>query len=161
MMADPQVGDWLGGTLNREQANAQIDRFMAPTSTPEPGWLAIERRSDGVFLGGACLRKVPAGHPLADDVEVGWRLARAAWGAGYATEAARSLLSHGFDDLGLAEIVTFTANTNIRSRAVMERLGFARRVDRDFDHPALVPGHPLRPHVVYDMTSDRFRRQTA
>jgi RimJ/RimL family protein N-acetyltransferase len=81
-------------------------------------------------------------------VEVGWRLARVAWGKGYATEGARAALSHGFDDVGLAEIVSFTSALNWRSRRVMERVGMSHDAADDFDHPSL-PESPLRPHVLY------------
>jgi RimJ/RimL family protein N-acetyltransferase len=149
MMADPEVGHWLGATLTAAEADAQVDRFIETGAGREPGFLAVERRHDGAFLGAACLRPVHGDHPMAGAVEVGWRLARSAWGAGYATEAARALMADGFSRLGLEEIVTFTAVTNTRSRAVMERLGFVRRSDLDFDHPALATEHPLRAHVVY------------
>jgi RimJ/RimL family protein N-acetyltransferase len=161
MMADPEVGYWLGGALSEAQANAQTDRFMADSGAAGPGFLAIERRDDGAFLGAACLREVPAGHPLAEEVEIGWRLAPSAWGAGYATEAARALLDHGFRGLGIPEIVTFTAASNVRSRAVMDRLAFERQPLRDFDHPALEVGHPLRPHVVYAMMASGRRTGSA
>lgn len=151
MMADPEVGYWLGSTLTPEESDAQIDRFMAAKGDREPGFLAMERRGDGAFLGAACLRPVLDGHPLVGTVEVGWRLARNAWSSGYATEAARHLVTDGFSRLGLGEIVSFTAVSNLRSSAVMERLGFARSPDRDFDHPALAPDHPLRAHVVYSL----------
>jgi ribosomal-protein-alanine N-acetyltransferase len=152
MMADPEVGYWLGGTRSGEEADAQIDRFEAQLAARGLGFLAMERRSDGAFLGAAGLLALTPENPLAPGVEIGWRLARDAWGAGYATEAARALLADGFDRLGLAEIVAFTTRTNARSRAVMERLGFARHAERDFDHPSLAADHPLRPHVVYVLT---------
>ncbi len=87
--------------------------------------------------------------PQAPAVEVGWRLARHAWGHGYASEAAGAVVKHGFARLGLDEIVAFTARANLRSQAVMERLGMVRDPSRDFDHPKLSADHPLRPHVVY------------
>jgi RimJ/RimL family protein N-acetyltransferase len=149
MMADPEVGYWLGGVLCEVEANAQIDRFMAGSAAGGPGFLAMERRADGAFLGAACLREVLPEHPLAGDVEVGWRLARDAWGAGYATESAQALLALGFESLGCSEVVAFTAESNSRSRAVMERLSMTRLPKRDFDHPALALSHPLRRHVVY------------
>ncbi|HLZ84380.1 MAG TPA: GNAT family N-acetyltransferase [Caulobacteraceae bacterium] len=161
MMADPEVGDWLGGVLTEAQADAQVDRFIAGPAARGPGWLAIERRDDGAFLGAGCLREVFLEHPLAGEVEIGWRLARSGWGAGYATEAARALLDHGFTQLRLPEIIAFTAVANARSRAVMERLGLERRPARDFDHPALDVGHPLRRHVVYATTADAYRSGAA
>jgi RimJ/RimL family protein N-acetyltransferase len=82
-------------------------------------------------------------------VEIGWRLASAHWGYGYATEGARAVLAFGFEQLRLAEIVSFTVPGNLRSRRVMERLGMTRNPADDFDHPALPEEHPLRRHVLY------------
>jgi len=90
-------------------------------------------------------------------VEVGWRLARWAWGRGYATEAASAALGYGFERLALDEVVSFTATTNERSRAVMRRLGMTHNSDDDFEHPSLSPGHPLRPHVLYRMKASDWR----
>ena len=81
-------------------------------------------------------------------VEVGWRLAREAWGQGYATEAGRACLDFGFDVLGLPEILAVTAAGNHRSRAVMHRLGMTYDPADDFDDPE-VPSGPLRRSVVY------------
>jgi RimJ/RimL family protein N-acetyltransferase len=88
-------------------------------------------------------------NPLAPGVEIGWRFARHAWGSGYASEAARAALAFGFERLGPPEIVAFTATGNLRSQAVMDRIGMARREDLDFDHPALPRGHVLERHVVW------------
>ncbi|MFN6940771.1 MAG: GNAT family N-acetyltransferase, partial [Parvibaculum sp.] len=68
---------------------------------------------------------------------------------GYATEAARAALAHGFGALGLGEIVAFTIPANTPSRAVMQRLGMTHDEADDFDHPALPEGHRLRRHVLY------------
>jgi RimJ/RimL family protein N-acetyltransferase len=149
MMADPEVGYWLGATQTAAQASAAIARVDARLAANGFGFMAMERRSDGAFLGAAGLETLTPDSPVAPGVEIGWRLAHAAWGAGYATEAARAIVADGFGRLGLEEIIAFTARSNARSRAVMERLGFTRRADRDFDHPALAADHPLRAHVVY------------
>jgi RimJ/RimL family protein N-acetyltransferase len=84
-------------------------------------------------------------------VEVGWRLARDAWGHGYATEAARAALAFGFRELGLAEIVSYTTLGNARSIAVMERLGMRR--DIEFEHPLIPVGSPVRNHILYRLSS--------
>ena len=149
MMADPEVGYWLGATLSEAEALAQINRFESEFDPTGKGFWAIERKADGAFLGAAALVTVIEAMPPAPATEIGWRLARAAWGCGYATEAARALLAHGFEKLGLTEIIAFTAETNLRSQAVMGRLGMARDAARDFDHPAIAADHPLRRHVVY------------
>lgn len=149
MMADPEVTDWLGGGQSRAEAEAHLKFLNGTLEAKGFSILAIERKTDGAFVGSAGLAPVREDIPFAPAVEVGWRLARHAWGHGYATEAARAAIDDGFSRLGLAEIVSFTAVGNRRSRAVMERLGLARDPTRDFDHPKLTAGHPLRPHVVY------------
>ena len=80
---------------------------------------------------------------------MGWRLAVAHWGKGYASEAASAVVAHGFGPLGLEEIVAFTVQANTRSRRVMERVGMTRSPADDFEHPSLPEGHPLRQHVLY------------
>jgi RimJ/RimL family protein N-acetyltransferase len=95
-------------------------------------------------------------------VEVGWRLARAHWGHGYATEAAREALRFGFEEVGLAEIVSFTVPANERSRRVMERIGLRRDPGDDFDHPrvdAVAYPHLVR-HVLYRLDRDAWRSST-
>ena len=149
MMADPEVGDWLGGAVTGADADAQIDRAESELETSGWGYLALERKADGAFVGRAGLRPIYDHLPLAPGIEIAWSLARAAWGQGYATEAARALLEDGFTRRGLDEILAFTGQPNRRSRAVMERLGMVRDPARDFDHPRLAQGHPLRRSVVY------------
>ena len=68
---------------------------------------------------------------------------------GYASEAALASLRHGFDVVGLDEIVALTTTRNHRSQAVMVRIGMRRDIDGDFDHPSLPEGSPLRCHVLY------------
>ncbi|MDE3110474.1 MAG: GNAT family N-acetyltransferase, partial [Acidobacteriota bacterium] len=82
-------------------------------------------------------------------VEIGWRLARAHWGKGLATEGARAVVQFGFGTLHLEEIVAITVPANIRSRRVMEKIGMTHVPALDFDHPRIPAGHPLRRHVLY------------
>lgn len=114
----------------------------------------MERRSDGRLLGHVGLKPTAAELPFGGLFEIGYRFARHAWGQGYAAEASRAVLAYGFDRLRLEEIVAFTAVPNVRSQAVMRRIGMVRRPDRDFDHPALPDGHRLRPHVVWAIVAD-------
>jgi RimJ/RimL family protein N-acetyltransferase len=94
------------------------------------------------------LHRVDPSSPFAPAVEIGWRLHPTHWGQGYATEAATASWDHGFAG-GLDEIVAFTAAGNVRSQAVMRRIGMVRDVAADFDHPALPAESPLRRHVLY------------
>lgn len=149
MNADPEVMRHLPAPLDREASDELLDRLQA--AIEEQGWglWAVERRDTGGFVGftGLAVPRHPL--PFLPCVEVGWRLARGAWGHGFATEAARVALRVGFDELDLAEVVSFTSVTNVRSRAVMERLGMTRDPADDFDHPVLPVGHELRRHVLY------------
>jgi RimJ/RimL family protein N-acetyltransferase len=146
--ADPEVMRFFPASLSREESDAFAVR--ARTGIEERGWglWAVEVVESSQFIGFIGLAVPRFDARFTPAVEVGWRLARVAWGKGYATEGARAALSHGFDDVGLAEIVSFTSALNWRSRRVMERVGMSHDAADDFDHPSL-PESPLRPHVLY------------
>jgi RimJ/RimL family protein N-acetyltransferase len=82
-------------------------------------------------------------------MEVLWRLLPRHWGCGYATEAARACVAFAFEKLRRHEVVSFTVPANVRSRAVMERLGMTHEERDDFQHPRLAIADPLRQHVLY------------
>ncbi|MER5752793.1 GNAT family N-acetyltransferase [Streptomyces sp. NPDC002088] len=147
MNADPEVREYFPGLLTREQSDSSVARFQAGLDERGWGWWAVEVVATGEFIGFTGLDPVDADMPFTG-VEAGWRLARPAWGHGYATEAARAALAFGFDDLGLAEILAVTAVGNLRSQAVMRRLGMTRDPADDFDDPG-VPEGPLRRSVLY------------
>ena len=86
---------------------------------------------------------------MVGEVEIGWLLAREAWGHGYATEAGAAVLGWGFEALATPEIYSWTSTANHRSEAIMRRIGMQRAPERDFDHPGLAQGDPLRPHLGY------------
>jgi RimJ/RimL family protein N-acetyltransferase len=113
------------------------------------GLYAVEVKSTGNFIGYVGLSEVRFPAAFAPAIEIGWRLAAPAWGRGFATEAARACLIHGFSQLGFGELVSFTTRGNKKSIAVMDRIGMSRRPAEDFEHPKLPAGHPLRPHVLY------------
>jgi RimJ/RimL family protein N-acetyltransferase len=145
--ADPVVMEHFPGVLSRADSDAALERFEAGWRERGYGLWAAERRDTGVLVGFVGLSEATFPAPFTPAVEVGWRLARAHWGQGLATEGARAALGHGFAVLGLQEIVSFTAQGNWRSRRVMERLRMS--FDGTFDHPALPVGHPLCRHVLY------------
>ena len=149
MMADPQVADTLGGVLDRAQVDSSIDRNEAAFDQHGVGRFAIERRADGLFLGHCGLMPIHKSLPPAPGLEIGWALAKDAWGDGYASEAARAAIADGFTRVKLAEIVAYTTAGNLRSQAVMARVGLARTPARDFDHPLFEAGHPLCRHMVF------------
>lgn len=154
--ADPEVMRYFPAVLTREQSDEFIDRQR--TLIDERGWggWAVEERSSERFIGfiGLAVPRHPL--PCMPCVEVGWRLVRDAWGFGFATEAARAALDFGFDALALDEIVSLTALVNTPSRRVMHRLGM-QNTGRDFDHPAVAEGSPLRRHCLYAIAKTAWR----
>jgi RimJ/RimL family protein N-acetyltransferase len=146
--ADPRVMEHFPSVLTREQSAAEIVRIRETTGGGL-GFLAVEIPGQTTCAGFIGLNRPGWPAPFQPCVEIGWRLATAYWGHGYATEGARACLAHGFGALGLEEIVAFTAVGNTRSRAVMARLGMTYDRADDFDHPRIAEGHPLRRHVLY------------
>ena len=121
------------------------------------GLWAVERLEDRAFLGFTGLSTPSFAADFTPAVEVGWRFAHAAWGHGFATEAADAALAFGFQRLALDEIVSFTAAANARSRRVMERLGMTHDPADDFDHPRLAEEDALRHHVLYRLSAQAWR----
>jgi RimJ/RimL family protein N-acetyltransferase len=152
--ADPQVAEFLPSTLTRAQSDALAARIAAHFEAHGFGLWVVEVPGEVAFAGFVGLQIPSFEAAFTPCVEVGWRLARACWGRGYATEAARAALGHGFGALGLEEVVSFTVASNRRSRRVMERLGMRRDPAEDLDHPALAPDSPLRRHVLYRLRAD-------
>ena len=146
--ADPEVMEHFPAPLTRAESDAVIDRQVADIAAHGRGFMALERRADGAFLGFTGVKATAAVLPFGRAPEIGWRLARQAWGCGYASEAARAALADAFDR-GAPRVVSFTAAPNLRSQAVMRRIGLERRPDLDFDHPVLPTGHRLERHVVF------------
>ena len=117
-------------------------------ATEGVGLLAVERREDAAFLGMCGLHHQQA-YP--DDLEIAWRLAYEHWGRGYATEAARAWLDHGFEHVGMPRVISITDRPNLRSLAVMRRLGMT------FDHEAVVEDDGVtHDAVVHVLTAEQW-----
>jgi ribosomal-protein-alanine N-acetyltransferase len=159
MNADPEVMEHFPSTLTRRQSDALLDRCEAHLEREGFGLWATEVAATGEFIGFVGLVTLEPGFPFAPGIEVGWRLARHAWGHGYACEAASASLDLAFGALGADEVVSFTATTNVRSQRVMQRLGMTRD-DDDFDHPSLLGDDRLRRHVLYRITAAAWRGRT-
>ena len=149
MNADRKVMRWFVSPMSRAETDAQIDRQIVALDTRGYMFWPVVRRADSVFLGIAGLKDGAPDTPVAGGVEIGWRFAEHAWGQGYATEAARAALAHGFADPAVHRIGAITSTRNTASSRVMERLGMVRDPHGDFDHPLVPAGHEICPHVSY------------
>jgi RimJ/RimL family protein N-acetyltransferase len=156
--ADPVVMEHFPAPLRREESDDLADRIAA--GLDERGWglWAVEIPGTVAFAGFIGLNPATFDAPFTPAVEVGWRLARAHWGRGYASEGASAALSFGFDALALEEIVSFTTHGNTRSRRVMERVGMRRDPADDFDNPNVPNCDALRPHVLYRLDRASWER---
>lgn len=151
--ADPAVAEFLPSTLTRAESDALIDQLRLHVVRHGLGIWAVEERETRGFLGFVGLAVPSFAAPFLPGVEIAWRLARHAWGKGYATEAAKDVLVYGLQELHLPRILSWTVPANRRSWGVMERIGMTRI--GAFDHPKLPEGHPLRPHVLYSIEPKR------
>jgi ribosomal-protein-alanine N-acetyltransferase len=155
--ADREVMEHFPSTLSRAQSDALVDRIRGELRDGDWGLWAIEVADTAEFVGFTGLTRQTFPAPFTPAVEVGWRLARAAWGRGYATEAARAAVTQGFGS-DLEEIVSMTSTGNLRSQAVMQRLGMHRDPADDFDHPNVPAGSPHRRHVLYRLRREEWPR---
>jgi RimJ/RimL family protein N-acetyltransferase len=147
MNADSRVMEFFAALLSRKESDSMVDKIESHFAEHGFGLCAAELRQEGTFIGFIGIAVPDFDAPFA--VELGWRLAADYWGHGLATEGARAIVRHGFETLGLDEIVATTVPANARSRRVMEKLGMTHNAADDFDHPLLPKGHPLRRHVLY------------
>jgi ribosomal-protein-alanine N-acetyltransferase len=165
MSADPTVMQYLLPLSDRGlSVEAWVAQKRAHWEEHRFGQWVVEIPAEARFIGVVGLDTVSYTARFTPAVEVAWRLARAYWGHGYATEAARAALDYGFGKLGLSEIVALTVPANQRSRRVMERfmerLGMTRAPEHDFDHPR-VPEGPLKRHVLYRLRNPGAGSQSA
>ncbi len=136
MNADPEVRRYLGPLLTFEQASAWVLNFQDDLDRYGFGFWAVEVRASGEFIGftGLGIRgRRDAVHRQRRARPGGWP--GPAWGHGYATEAALAALEYGFGPLGLPEIVAVTMAGNLRSRAVMRRIGMTSDPGRGLRRP--------------------------
>ncbi len=152
--ADPAVMEFFPSVLSRAESDALATRIRGSIAARGWGLWALEVLGVSPFIGFVGLEVPGPQLPVSPCVEIGWRIAAEHWGRGFAVEAARAALDVGFARLALPEIVSFTSALNLRSRAVMERIGM-RFAGETFEHPNVPTGNPLRSHVVYRLAPGR------
>ncbi|MFZ2101828.1 MAG: GNAT family N-acetyltransferase [Oricola sp.] len=155
--SDPEVMAFFPFRRNREEADEFFDRMLDDQET-KITFQAVELKRTGDCIGFCGLHECTIEpHFPPGTVEIGWRLARRAWGKGYATEAAIAALRYGFEELGLPEIVSFAVHDNRRSTAVMKRIGLRRDPSSDFEYDTIPDTHPhMKRHVCYRMTAQEW-----
>jgi len=153
MNGDPRVMEFFPALMKADQSREMVKNIEAHFQRNGFGLWAAELRQTGEFIGFVGLSRPTFEAHFTPCVEIGWRLAHAFWGQGYAPEAAQEVIRAGFEQLNLAEIVSFTATINTRSIRVMEKIGMHSQPSETFAHPRLADGHPLQMHVLYRISS--------
>lgn len=156
MCADPIVMEYFPALLTTEQSHGIADKLAGVIADRGWGFWAVEIIDSGAFAGFVGLNEPSYTLACSPFVEIGWRLATDFWGKGYATEAGKAALDFGFNTLQLAEILSFTAVPNVRSQAVMQRLGM-QNTGQNFEHPLVPEGNRLREHVLYRITQAQWK----
>jgi len=154
--ADPRVREFFPSVLTYQQSADSMEHIRDHFQRRGFGLWAVEEIGGAPFIGFIGLSVPSFDAPFTPCVELGYRLAFEHWGYGYATEGSRAALTFGFATVGLPEIVAMTAVSNERSRRVMRSLAMNHNPADDFDHPNIVPGHPLRRHVLYRLTAGEW-----
>ena len=155
MSSDPEVMEFYPKVLSENESNEIANKIHTLIAKRGWGFWAVERKENNQFIGFVGLHEPVPELPFSPCVEIGWRLGKEHWGKGYATEAAKESLKYAFESLKLGNVVSFATVGNKRSRAVMERLNMVNTY-RNFEHPELPVGSPLREHVLYELTKERW-----
>jgi RimJ/RimL family protein N-acetyltransferase len=150
--ADKEVMEFFPSTSTRDETLAQIARLTAHVDQYGYGFFAVERKDTHEFIGFTGLANVRFESHFTPCVEIGWRLSKANWNQGFATEAAGACLKYAFDILKLEDVYSYTAVDNKRSEHVMKKIGMSKA--GVFDHPLIEDGHVLKPHVLYKAAAD-------
>ena len=161
MNADPEVRRYFHSVLSPEEALGEAARIRANIAQRGWGMWALEVPGVHPFAGFVGLSLPGYAAPWMPAVEVGWRLAPAAWHKGYATEGAMAALHFAFTQLELPEVVAMSVPTNLPSHGVMERMGMVRDPAADFDHPLVPAGSAFKRLILHRITPQQWRTHQA
>jgi 3-dehydroquinate dehydratase / shikimate dehydrogenase len=158
MNADPRVREFFPNVLTAAQSDDEARCFQRRYHQEGFCLFAAELRTESTFIGFVGMQTMNFQVPFLRQpiVEVGWRLAFPFWGRGLATEGARAVVEHAFDVVHLQQIVALAVPSNFRSRNVVEKIGMRHIPELGFDHPHVPEGHPLKPHVLYQLNKQDY-----
>ena len=159
MNADPAVRRYFPSVHTHAEALGEAGRIRASIAQRGWGMWAVEVPGVHAFAGFVGLNIPGYEAPWMPAVEIGWRLAPAAWHQGYATEGAAAALHFAFTQLELPQVVAMSVPPNTPSHAVMERIGMVRDPEADFDHPRVPTDWPLKRHILHRITAEQWQAQ--
>ncbi len=130
MWSDPETMQYIGAgdTWDEGKVRARIERAMDTYARTRCAFYTVVERATGAVIGQGGLVPITFN---GDEIELGYRLGRAHWGKGYATEIARASAAHGFGALGFDRLVAVTYPENAGSRRVLTKAGFVEVGETD------------------------------
>jgi ribosomal-protein-alanine N-acetyltransferase len=146
MQHDDRFVEVFGHRTPEDRVRRGVARTVEDWDRSGYGLWTLRDRESGAFVGRGGIQPVTIDG--VDEVELGYALRPEWWGRGLATEVSSAALALAFERLELPDVVAFTMPTNLRSRRVMEKLGFT--FERDFVWSEL-------PHVLYQLRREEWR----
>nr|WP_302829653.1 GNAT family N-acetyltransferase [uncultured Bacteroides sp.] len=147
MNKDSLVMEFFLKKLTEDESLDFYDRIRNEFLQCGYGLYAVELKEDRSFMGYTGFHNITFEVDFAPAVEIGWRLRQEYWNKGYATEAAKACLDYAEKHLPFTTVYSFTSLPNIRSERVMQKIGMKKI--KEFPHPSVPDGHPLKEHVLY------------
>ena len=148
MNADKEVMTYFPHVLTKEESDEFLDKIMKRMDAHGYGFWAVEEKELGRFIGFVGLNSPKVGLDIEPCLEIGWRLKKAFWGKGFATEGAKKILDYAFDVLDADKVYSFTTVANEKSENVMKKIGM-KNTNTNFMHPNIPHEHPLQEHILY------------
>jgi len=153
---DPKVMEYFPSLQDLEMTKNFIDKVNAHFENHGYSLYATVRKDTNEFIGFIGLLIADFESHFTPATEIGWRLSSTHWGKGFATEGAKAVLDYAFKELKIPEIVSFTAAGNAKSIRVMQKIGLQHNEADDFDHPKLDDESPLKRHVLYRLSREKY-----
>ena len=147
MCQDPEVMRYFPNTLTKKEVQVAVDNFRKHCNDFGYTYFAVDELSTGKFIGFTGLKLQTFKSEYTPSVDIGWRLAKSAWGKGYATEAAQACLDAAFKKFNLNEVYSYCPEINKASEAIMKKIGMERI--GTFTHPMVANDSRLKHCLIY------------
>lgn len=158
LLNTPAMMEHLGGPLELHEIEAKHAKAMASFAREGFGFMLVVEKATGELVGHCGLKRVDHAHARnIGDFEIGWLIRDDRWRRGYASEAMRAVMDWAFRTHQAPHLVALTAQRNVPSWRLMEKLGMQRRPDLDFDDPAFPPQD--NPTILYSITREQWEQQ--
>lgn len=156
--ADPAVMEYFPSTKSKEETIQFIDRMQKLFEEKGFCYFAVERLDTQNFIGFIGFGWQTWEAVFNPSVDIGWRLAQANWGKGFATEGANRCLKYGFENLGFEKVNSIASTVNTKSTKVMQKIGMQQVMN--FEHPLLLNFPQIKDCVLFSIEKVVFQNRS-